>query len=152
MKRLHKFLRLTSAERYLLIRAACLLASISLGLRLLPFATLRRLLTRVGAVSAVSRRVEQPASDRIVWAVATASRCVPGARTCLPQALAAQVMLQQWGYPVRLRIGVTRDEEGSFQAHAWVESQGRVVIGGSALARYTALPTLDRRGRGHHAW
>ena len=42
-----------------------------------------------------------------------------------------------------LHIGAVKDEEGKFLAHAWVESEGRVVIGGHELERYTRLMTLE---------
>ena len=81
--------------------------------------------------------------EQVVWAVTVASQYVPAA-TCLTQALAAQVLLSRLGHPASLRIGVSRDEAGEFQAHAWVECQGRVVIGGvQALSRFTPLPPLD---------
>jgi hypothetical protein len=79
--------------------------------------------------------------DKIIWAVALASRYVPAA-TCLTQALAGQVLLNQHCAPTVLRIGVMKDQRGEFQAHAWIESQGRVVIGDVPdLASFTELPS-----------
>jgi hypothetical protein len=87
----------------------------------------------------------QPSVERIAWAVGAASRYVPTA-TCLSQALAAQVLLARHGHPASLRIGVARGAAGRLEAHAWIESRGRIVIGGTAdLARYTPLPALDGR-------
>ena len=78
--------------------------------------------------------------DRVVWAVKVASRYVQGIR-CLAQALATQVLLEQRGYPSELRIGFTRSKGGQMSAHAWVESEGRVVIGGDGnMARYIRVP------------
>ena len=81
--------------------------------------------------------------DRLVWAVRVASHYVPDA-TCLTQALATQVLLNRHGCQTNLRIGVARNETGQFQAHAWVEKDGMVVIGGPAshLQRYTPLPAF----------
>ena len=44
-----------------------------------------------------------------------------------------------------VRIGAARNKAGRFQAHAWVESSGKVVIGGSesSLNRFTELRTSD---------
>ncbi|MGH9544213.1 MAG: lasso peptide biosynthesis B2 protein [Terriglobales bacterium] len=42
----------------------------------------------------------------------------------------------------RIRIGVSKDA-GQFEAHAWVESQDRVVIGDSGLQRYTPMMVWD---------
>jgi Transglutaminase-like superfamily len=75
--------------------------------------------------------------------VALASRYVPTA-TCLAQALAGQTLLAQQGEPAVLRIGVAKNEAGKLEAHAWVESQGRIVIGASLdLCRYTQLPSVE---------
>lgn len=46
--------------------------------------------------------------------------------TCLPQALALRWMLNRRGIPAHIRIGVWKDKK-IFQAHAWVEAQGRPI-------------------------
>ncbi len=138
---LRKFFSLPTTERQLLIKAALLLETIKLGMRLLPFRTLRRLLNRMTyATPARLRYAYQPSTDKIAWAVETASRHTPGLKTCLVQALAAQLLLARRGHPALLHIGVVREEQ--FQAHAWVESEGKVVIGGSELECYTRLAVL----------
>jgi hypothetical protein len=73
-----------------------------------------------------------------------ASRHTLGLKTCLAQSLAAQVLLTRRGYPTLLHIGVVRGEGGQFQAHAWVESEGKIVIGGSDLEHYTPLAVWGR--------
>jgi hypothetical protein len=57
----------------------------------------------------------------------------------LTQALAGQVLLAQYGYPAVVHLGVTKEEgQGTFQAHAWMESDGKIVIGESEGA-YVSL-------------
>ena len=155
MKRLFKFFRLPATDRSLLVKAAFIVGAVRLGLWGLPFRTLRRLLARVAqqpaglhqACPERSRRADRSSLDRIAWAVTVASRYVPAA-SCLTQALATQVLLGRRGHPACLRIGVEKGEEGQLQAHAWVESDGMVVIGGlePELERYTPLPALDGAG------
>ena len=70
MTRLRKFLRLASRERRLLIRAALLLGTIGLGVRLLPFATIQRLLARLMKGPARGHQGRQSSPERIAWAVA----------------------------------------------------------------------------------
>jgi len=49
----------------------------------------------------------------------------------------------QHGHPADVRIGVVKNETGGLIAHAWVESDGRVVVGDSSdLSRYARLPPL----------
>ena len=93
------------------------------------------------------RKADRSSLDRIAWAVTVASRYVPAA-SCLTQALATQVLLSRRRHPACLRIGVVKGTDGQFQAHAWVESDGVVVIGvsDSELEPYTPLPAVDRAG------
>jgi hypothetical protein len=128
---------------HLLGKSLLLLGAIRLGLWLLPFRTLRHLVARAAQARPELRESDQASVDRVVWAVTVASRYVPKA-TCLTQALATQVLLARRGHSVHLRIGVAHIETGEFQAHAWVECHGRVVIGGAdAPVRFTPLPPLD---------
>ncbi|CAN5807530.1 hypothetical protein BH23ACT11_BH23ACT11_01070 [soil metagenome] len=140
MNRLRKFLRLPYAERWLLIKAALLLAIVRLGMQLLPFQTLRRLVDRLSKPSGRLQATDRSSIEEIVWAVELSGRYMPG--TCLTRALAAQILLARRGYPVSLHIGAVREEGEKFLAHAWLETGGRVVIGGHELERYTPLITL----------
>ena len=143
MELLRKYLLLPTPDRWLLIKAALLLEAIQLGLRLLPFRTMSRLLSRAAEATARLRPADHTSPERVGWAVEAASRHTPGLKTCLPQALAAQVLLTQHRHPALLHIGVARGERGQFQAHAWVESRGKVVIGGAELERYKPLAVLE---------
>lgn len=140
MERLSKFSRLPTTEQRLLIKAALLVEAIKLGMRLLPFRTLRRLLARAAdAPLGVGQAKHGTSAERVAWAVGVASRHTPGIKTCLAQALAAQVLLARRGHPALVRIGVVRGDRERFEAHAWVESEGRVLLGGSGLERFTPL-------------
>ena len=56
----------------------------------------------------------------------------------LPQALAAEAILRRRGHPADLRLGVTRGDDG-VEAHAWVESYGRIIVGDGDLDRFEPL-------------
>ena len=139
MSRLRKFFRLPRSERWLLVKTALLLGAIRIGLRSLSFQSLKQLLDSVSK----SRTAGEFSSDRIVWAVIAASRYVLGDKPCLTQALAVKLLLKRRGYPACLRIGVAREEGGKLQAHAWVESRDRVVVGGGELSRFIPFPAFD---------
>lgn len=143
MSQVSKFFNLSSIEKRFLIKALILLWIIRLGQWLLPFQTLRNLLEYLIHTSNVRHYSNSPSQERIAWAVTAASRYVVKA-TCLTRALTLQVLLQKQGYDATLRIGVIRNEESLLQAHAWVESQGKVLIGGSELDRYIPLQKLER--------
>jgi hypothetical protein len=143
MNRLREFWGLPPAYRRLLITSLLLLGVVRVGLWLLPFQTLRRLLAHMARRHTGARGGDQVSVKRVARAVTVASRYVPAA-TCLTQALATQVLLSHRGYPASLRIGVARSGVGEFLAHAWVECQGQIVIGGAqALSRFTPLPPMD---------
>lgn len=135
---LSKFLRLQARDQGVLVRAVVTLAAARLATWLVPFEAGRRFLTRGRrpAPSGVTR-------EQIRWAIAHASRVVPKA-TCLPQALAAESLLARSGLPAELHIGVRKTPDGTLEAHAWVESNGRIVVGDLpwGLDGYTRLPKL----------
>jgi hypothetical protein len=112
------------------------------GLASLGFAKLGRLLSRF--VRAHPKAAKDPADvDRIVWAVSAAGRVVPGGKPCLPLAMASQWLLTRRGFVTDLRIGVMRDDSGRLEAHAWVELNGRILIGQTpSLERFERLPAL----------
>jgi len=145
MRRLHRFLALSSCERRLVVEAAFCLAAIRLALRVLRFRTLWAIVNRAPRASRCERAPGGFSAERIAWAVAVVSPYVVGVKPCLTQALAAQVLLVRRGLPARLRLGVARGEQGEVQAHAWTETAGKVVSGGSAaeLERFTPLLALD---------
>jgi hypothetical protein len=141
MRQLDRYCRLSAAERALLARAALTVAAIRLGLCVLPFARLRRLVARA-TKSRAAGSASQPI-ERLAWAVMLTSRYVPKA-TCLTQALALQVLLGRQGQAAQLQFGVAHDANGRLEAHAWLESEGRIVIGGANRARYVAMSALER--------
>ena len=120
-----------------------MLAGIRLGLILMPFQRLANVLERLGRPRRSPLHGDREGVDRIVTAVAFMSRYVPGVK-CLERALAAKVLLSALGHPVDLRIGVDRGPGVQLEAHAWLEDDGRIVIGNvEDLGRYTRLPVLD---------
>ena len=134
-----KFVRLPARERAVLTRAIITLGAARLATWILPFPVGRRLLVgkRRSSTPTVTR-------DQITWAMAHAQRVVPRA-TCLPQALAAEALLTRGGLAADLQIGVMKTNAGRLLAHAWVESDGRIVVGNlPELGAYTRLPTLPR--------
>jgi Transglutaminase-like superfamily len=134
-----KLWRLDPAERRLVLGAAVVAGGVRVGLSLLPFGRLQRILTLLARGHA---KHPIPAG-RIAWAVAAAGRRVPGA-TCLVQALAAQVLLARHGHVAELRIGVARATEG-IEAHAWLERDGEPIFGEPDRLRHTVFPLHQSR-------
>lgn len=118
------------------------MAATRLGLGLFSYKTVRRWVPDdAGAGPASPDELR-----RLGWGVRNAARLVPRA-SCLTQALAAQLLLARSGHRSQIRIGVAKDPDGRLLAHAWLISDGRIVIGGSSreLGRYALLTELDAR-------
>lgn len=136
MRRIKKLLSLPGEERRLLLRSAILLSQTSLTVRAMPFARWRHRLQPPAA----RRQTACYAASQIVWAVGVAARYVPGAN-CLVQALVAKQLFDEQGLPAEIRLGVHKPEEVGFRAHAWLESEGRIVLGGAESASlYAPFP------------
>lgn len=129
MRRIAAFWALSGEDRRLLIEAFAACVHSRLVLYVVSASRLRRMVTRSGRNGAPV--------ERIVWAVRTASRWTPGT-TCLIAGLALQRMLGRHGHSSELHIGVSRSG-GVFAAHAWVERDGRVLVGEGELDTYVRL-------------
>jgi len=136
-----RFLDLSWTERRLLMAAGVAVPVLRLGLWLLPFGVFRPLVIR-GAARRPGPGLDGKAVDQVAWAVSVVARRIPGA-TCLTQALAARVLLAGMGERSELRIGVLRECGGGIRAHAWLEHDGRVVIGGDAGTGYAVLSSAQ---------
>ncbi|MGQ0561473.1 MAG: lasso peptide biosynthesis B2 protein [Gemmatimonadota bacterium] len=113
-------LRLTALAAVLLLFATTSLHTTSLA------ATRRRL----AALARVLRTRAAPAS--IAAAVGRSARRVPWRVSCLEEALAAEAVLAAAGHACELRIGALRAPHAP-EFHAWLECEGAVVVGASAL-------------------
>jgi len=103
-----------------------------MGLLLVPFARFQVFLARFTA-SSRTKHATAPTTEQLAREVRVVSNYVPHA-TCLTQALAGQVLLTRYGYPTAVHVGVTKEEgKETFEAHAWLESNGKVVIGESEV-------------------
>ncbi|NER80530.1 MAG: lasso peptide biosynthesis B2 protein [Leptolyngbya sp. SIO1D8] len=163
LKRLVKLRRLKRQDLLLLSVAFLLLGMIRIGLWMMPFHRLLKLLMEASQSLSFKKSASLffPQGDpfssetfnllnktgrqscqvaKIVWSVNVASRYLPGKTKCLARALATQVLMNGHRYVSELRIGVDKTPEGEFRAHAWIEYQGRVIIGNlNDLAHFKPL-------------
>lgn len=136
MRRLAEFFQLPASDRRLFITAFLLSAVLRIGLTFLPYGQVRKGLARIP-----SRWVVAPCSadpQRVLWAVKAAAEYVPGA-SCLIRALTAETLYHARGWDARTCFGAARNPEGRMEAHAWLEADGRVVLGAVEAGKYTSL-------------
>jgi hypothetical protein len=144
MRSVRVFLGLPAGERRLLVVATPIVSVIRLLLWILPSAIIIRGVRSIATVgSRATTRPEVAPPLLITRAVERVSRRVPGA-TCLTQALAAQILLYHHGHASSLCLGVARGASGDFRAHAWLEAEGRILIGDRGVHGLTRLPDLSR--------
>jgi hypothetical protein len=125
-------------ERRLVVEAALLLCVARAGLAWMPLASLRGWLVWFARTSGA--RDSKVRRQQIVRALATAGQRTPFRATCLIEALAAEAMLRRRGDDARFRLGVVRPSDNGLAAHAWVELDGEVIVGGlDTLASYAVL-------------
>jgi hypothetical protein len=132
---------LPAFDRRLAVSTIALTALVRSALWILPFRFIKRGVESSGPLSRPRRRAT---ASQVAWAVRVASRYVPRA-TCLTQALTARMLLNWSGVESTLRIGVRRNQK--FEAHAWVECGGRILMGGDEkmIDSYSPMLTLERR-------
>jgi hypothetical protein len=83
--------------------------------------------------------------EHVGTAIRRASHLVPGSN-CLDQAACCYFILRALGLNPIVRIGVPPTLAGAFQAHAWVEIGGRIILGDIGdMDLYLKLPVAAAR-------
>ena len=139
MTALRKFIGLGRVERELLVRALAVVVLFRIAKPLLSFSHLRSLVGKLSGGSVAVSSGSAPDAKTIIWAVEASSARVPGGHNCLVRALGAETLLRRYGYTCDFKIGAGKTEAGEFTAHAWLECEGRVIIGDFELGRYAEL-------------
>ncbi|WP_025762253.1 lasso peptide biosynthesis B2 protein [Dyadobacter tibetensis] len=116
-----------SFERKYLLKAFATLTCIKLGLLILPFHTFRRIFARL-TKRAGSQRFSEVQMNQVALSVNRMADFLPFTLLCLPRALAVKYLLRNEP-DLTLEIGVEIGRIDSFEAHAWVERDGKIIIG-----------------------
>lgn len=114
----------SSADRQVLFEAALLLPVVSLGLRMLGWGRVQRLLGREASLPA--RQGVEQARHLSALVEATARRS-PIRYNCLQRSVVLWRVLRRRELEAELRIGVRKGAAGGHQFHAWVEHGGEVL-------------------------
>lgn len=140
-RRLREFRSLSRGDQELL----CTSVVVQLWCRALLATTTRRRASRVvrSLVAVLPPYAAVGDPDRIAWAVRCADVHLPGTGTCLTKATVGEALLAASGHQATVRLGVAKPD-ATFRAHAWVERDGRVLIGDlDDLDRYASLADWD---------
>jgi hypothetical protein len=132
-----RFKQVDNRRRVLLAEAVAYLLVARFALIFIPFPRLARHLgtcvpptdaRATHATTGVLPNQTQIAED-IGWAVTRAARYVPFRAVCLPQAMAARVMLEHRGIKSVMHFGAAKGTDKPLDAHAWLDAAGVEVTG-----------------------
>lgn len=144
---LRRFGQINNRRRALLVEAVVCLLAARLGLIFIPFPRLARRLgtfvppTDTRALQARGRTSPDDArlAEEIGWAVTRSARYLPFKAVCLPQAMAARIMLKRRGVESVMHFGAARGEEKPIDAHAWLDAAGVEVTGYPVAAGFSEI-------------
>lgn len=89
------------------------------------------------------QKLRPAAVDAICWAIPRTGKLLFGKNDgCLYQALAGEYLLSWFGKKAVLRIGVRKVSDQMVLAHAWVEGDGTILIGGDKNIIYNSFQPL----------
>ncbi len=132
-----RFSQIDNRRRMLLAEAVAGLLVARFALIFLPFPRLARYLgtfvppsdPRVAQAGNDAAMDQSELAEEIGWAVTRAARYVPFNAVCLPQAMAARVMLKRRGVKSVMHFGAARGKDKPLNAHAWLDAAGVEVTG-----------------------
>jgi hypothetical protein len=142
-----RFSQVGNRQRFLVTEAvACLLAA-RLALIFIPFPRLARQLgtfvapsdPRVREAPTAAAPDQAMLAEDIGWAVTRAARYVPFKAVCLPQAMAARVMLKRRGVKSVMHFGAAKGADKPLNAHAWLDAAGVEVTGYPAARNFAEI-------------
>lgn len=139
---LREALHLEAVQWRYLFESLVLLPIIDVSLRCLGYARTRSWLSRFStrAKATINSHDSPDVARKIARMVSLAGRRSPWRTTCLRQGLLLWFFMARRGIRTELRLGVEKSVEGDLAAHAWVERDGQVLIGGEYVQqRYVVL-------------
>ena len=139
MNKVFIFFQISLEDKFLLMKTYFLLWNVRLMLWIFKIQRIVNFTERIGS----STKQKTLSIKKIVWAVNSTSPYVPKA-SCLTRSLVARILLKQYGYKSEIKIGVTKDDEGQLNAHAWVEVDNKTVIGASDIEYTPILTDLNK--------
>jgi hypothetical protein len=151
-----RFRQIDNRRRALLIEAVAGLLAARLALIFIPFPLLARRLgafvppsnPRARTTKAAASPEQTHLAEAISWAVTRAAGYVPFKAVCLPQAMAARLMLKRRDVRSVMHIGAAKATDKPFDAHAWLDAAGVEVTGYPVAADFAEIGCfVDREER-----
>lgn len=129
MTKMLNFLKLNNSEKIILVKALLFLWIVRIMLSTLPFNFIHGIMKKFTKIQKNNK--SQFSKEKLIWTINVMSTFTPNA-SCLTRALSAQILLANYNYPSNIKIGVSKNE-GEFEAHAWLESDEKIILGKSHI-------------------
>lgn len=141
-----KMLRLSWADRALLLEAMLLLAFAAPAIRMLPFKRIGKMASGPVKGPLLNDTDRAALIERVRWAVEVGSGRARWRSVCFQQGLAAQMMLRRRGVDSTLYFGAAPDKkkDEGLSAHVWVRAGDTDVIGADNASDYATLATFPQ--------
>ena len=140
-----KFFNLPGSERRCFVEAFLLLGLARLAILVVPFRLLGPLLGRSMAESSREDSNREGIAEMVSGAILAASRHTPWESKCLARAVAAKMMLRRRSVSSTLYLGLLKEGEEKYSAHAWLRCGGAILTGGPHHERFTIVATFSER-------
>lgn len=149
---LGKMLRLSWADRLLLLEATFWLALARLALLTVPFRRIAPLLgtLQLESEAAVPAKTVRHA-NRIGWSVRTMARRTPWESACLTQAISAKAMLRRRRIHSTLYLGLAKNQSQAMKAHAWLRCGAAILTGEAGHEQFTILSSFAESAQANQA-
>lgn len=135
-----RFIKLPSREKKLALETLFWVLTIRIMVWIFPFQYVQKKVQKIAKHLASDQK--KISIQKIRSMIVNISKYVPRA-TCLVQALVGYILYTKHGYNTKIKIGVLT-ENGVFEAHAWLEYQGGVVLGQSEK-KYKTILDIEKR-------
>jgi hypothetical protein len=129
-------------DYFLFAEAWLLLAMARLMLVFLQFKKIMPVLGKLETNAAADATGNAAILQAVKLAVARGCRYSPWRTMCFEQAIAAKMMLRRRHLVSIIFFGVFKGDDNKLNAHAWLQSGGQTITGGSNLDRYTVLSSF----------
>lgn len=146
---LRKFCKLPLSEKAFFLRVFILSAVFRLAILLIPF---KKIAVKLNKGMRAKPHTKLPITlKRLGQIIDSVCRHTPWESKCLVQALVCKQLCRRYAVRTSLFIGVDKNQESVFRAHAWVtDDENNVIVGGKqtalfkVVAKYTDYLTSDK--------
>lgn len=139
IQKIKKVWSLPVQAKFLVWKVFCLSAVVRLLLLILPFKSILGFLSKRNPSSLKEDEIQ---TRFIGYYVEKVCDHTPWKSTCLVKAIVGKYLLQNKKLESIVNLGVAKNKKDELKAHAWLQSQGKVLTGYQEMKDYTVIATF----------